>query len=225
MKSANENTNLARQRLDNTRFYDSLRQAIVIVRGFMAFSRFRQLAKLMTVFVTFTLTGFSINTKAKLLQALEQIYKDDQRYRSFDDDIIINEDDLAYADMINLMKVEAIFKRYGWPNVLTIDDKAHIALFLVIQHTSLKKQLQYAPLIWKAAREGKLRKSQAAMLDDRMAVAHGKPQIYGSQIVCDAATNECYVHPIAEPETVDARRGEMGMEPLATYVARWEIKL
>jgi len=60
-----------------------------------------------------------------------------------------------------------------------------------------------------------------AYLTDRVAVAAGKEQTYGTQVGCgpDGAGPRT---PIAEPETVDERRAAAGLAPLADYFAEMD---
>ena len=62
-----------------------------------------------------------------------------------------------------------------------------------------------------------------ALLEDRVALRQGKKQIYGSQIGVDPDTGEHYVQPLEDPDNVDKRRAEVGLEPIANYVKLWRI--
>ena len=52
---------------------------------------------------------------------------------------------------------------------------------------------------------------------------NGLPQIYGSQVVMDQETGEWKIYDLAKPETVDARRAAVGLEPLKDYAARFDV--
>ena len=75
-----------------------------------------------------------------------------------------------------------------------------------------------------AVKNGKVNGSSLALLEDRVALRQGKKQIYGSQIARDPETQTHYVLPLDDPDNVDKRRAEVGLEPLANYVIRWQIK-
>ena len=63
-----------------------------------------------------------------------------------------------------------------------------------------------------------------ALLEDRVLVRKGLPQIYGSQVQCDPKTwDHCYVLPIRDEATVNVLRARVGLEPLQQYLAQWDI--
>jgi hypothetical protein len=66
---------------------------------------------------------------------------------------------------------------------------------------------------------GQAEPSHLALLTDRVRVAEGRPQVYGTQY-CRAEAGEFGPFPIEDPEYVDARREEVGMEPFADYDRR-----
>ena len=63
---------------------------------------------------------------------------------------------------------------------------------------------------------GEVCASHIAYLDDRLAVAFGKAQHYGTQLRLGPDGLEPL--PIEDPESVDERRMSVGLEPLAEYV-------
>jgi len=75
-----------------------------------------------------------------------------------------------------------------------------------------------------AVKHGKAQASNLALLEDRVALGQGKKQIYGSQIGRDPETQLYYVSPLEDPDNVDKRREAVGLQPLAEYVSRWQIK-
>jgi hypothetical protein len=56
---------------------------------------------------------------------------------------------------------------------------------------------------------------ELAYLTDRVRVARGEPQLYGTQF------GRCGPHPIEDPDALDERRGAVGLEPFADYAARF----
>ena len=176
-----------------------------------------------------------INLNKPLAAQLDSIYNDDQKYRREISEIenkygwdskemknhwkIIQE-----KDSINLIKVSSILDKYGWLGVDVIGQNGNNALFLVIQHSDLTTQEKYLPMMRDAVKIGKANSSSLALLEDRVALRQGKRQIYGSQIARDPETQIHYVLPLDDPDNVDKRRAEVGLEPLANYVIRWQIK-
>ena len=175
------------------------------------------------------------NLNKPLVATLDSIYVEDQKYRQQIDGIkkkygweskemkdhwkIINE-----KDSINLIKVKAILDKYGWLGTDVVGGQGNSTLFLVIQHSDQATQEKYLPMMREAVKKGKAEGSSLALLEDRVALRQGKKQIYGSQIGRDLETQLYYVSPLEDPDNVDKRRAEVGLQPLAEYVSHWQIK-
>jgi hypothetical protein len=65
-------------------------------------------------------------------------------------------------------------------------------------------------------RNGELSRQQYALLTDRVLLAQGKKQRYGSQV--EVKDGQSVPLPLDDAEHVDARRATMGLEPLADYL-------
>jgi len=127
-------------------------------------------------------------------------------------------------DSINLIKVKALLDKYGWLGSDVIGGQGNSTLFLVIQHSNQATQEKYLPMMREAVKNGKAEGKSLALLEDRVALGQGKKQIYGSQIGRNPKTKLYYVLPLLDPETVDRRRAEVGLQPLAEYVTYWQMK-
>ncbi|MBJ7428141.1 MAG: hypothetical protein JHD28_04170 [Bacteroidia bacterium] len=175
------------------------------------------------------------NLNKPLVALLDSIYIEDQTYRKQLDGIkkkygresnelkdhwkIIIE-----KDSINLIKVKSILDKYGWLGADVVGMQGNSTLFLVIQHSNQVTQEKYLPMMREAVKNGKAQGSSLALLEDRVALGQGKRQIYGSQIGRDPETQISYVLPLEDPDNVDKRRAEVGLEPLSDYVSRWQIQ-
>ena len=175
------------------------------------------------------------NLNKPLVAQLDSIYKEDQKYRLQIDQIekkygwesnemkahrkIINE-----KDSINLIKVKSFLDKYGWLGADVAGNQGNSTLFLVIQHSDQGTQEKYLPMMREAVKNGKATGSSLALLEDRVALGQGKKQIYGSQIGRDNETKLYFVSPLEDPDNVDKRRAEVGLQPLAEYVNHWQIK-
>ena len=130
---------------------------------------------------------------------------------------------MMYKDSIHLIKITEILDKYGWVGADKIGGQANQTLFIVIQHSGLKTQQKYLPMIREAVKIGNANRSALALLEDRVALREGKRQIYGSQIGYNKETNKSYVLPLDDPDNVDKRRAEVGLELLADYLKSWDI--
>lgn len=176
-----------------------------------------------------------INLNKPLAAQLDSVYIEDQKYRKE-----ISEIENKYGwgskemqdnwkliqekDSINLIKVTYILDKYGWLGADVVGEQGSSALFLVIQHSDITTQEKYLPMMRDAVKNGKANGSSLALLEDRVALRKNKKQIYGSQIGRDPETQIHYVLPLDDPDNVDKRRAEVGLEPLADYVSHWQIK-
>ena len=163
---------------------------------------------------------------------LDTIYTEDQQYRMQIDSVEkkygwnskemqahwkkINDKDSA-----NLIKIKQLLDNYGWLGTDVVGVEGNSTIFLVVQHADLKTQEKYLPMMRTAVKNGKAKGSDLALLEDRVALREGKRQIYGSQIGRDPETQKYYVQPLEDPDNVDKRRAEVGLQPLSEYVNHW----
>ncbi|MNQ90635.1 hypothetical protein D3C85_1059860 [compost metagenome] len=131
---------------------------------------------------------------------------------------------MNYKDSLNLFKVTKILDTKGWVGKDVVGEEANKTLFLVIQHADLQTQQKYLPMMQEAVKKGNANGANLALLEDRVALRQGKKQIYGSQIGRDKETNKYYVSILEDPDNVDKRRAEIGLQPMADYVSKWQIK-
>lgn len=130
---------------------------------------------------------------------------------------------INFKDSINLIKVLKILDEKGWVGKNKVGARANSALFLVIQHSDLKIQQKYLPMMKEAVKNGSANSNSLALLEDRIALREGRKQIYGSQIGTNQITQTQYVLPLDDPDNVDKRRAAVGLENLAEYVKNWNI--
>ncbi|MDB5029801.1 DUF6624 domain-containing protein [Mucilaginibacter sp.] len=168
-----------------------------------------------------------------LIAELLIIYYDDQHYRLQLDNIsqkygmsspeikakwqLINK-----LDSVNQQKVETIIDKYHWPKSNEIDKEGSNAIFLVIQHAKLAMKLKYLPLIKEAYKMDLVTAPDMALLEDRINTMQHKKQLYGSQLIGDG-TGKYYVEPLEDPDNVDKRRAEMGLQPMNEYLKYWKM--
>ena len=128
---------------------------------------------------------------------------------------------ISMYDSINVLKVTAIIDKYGWQGRDVVGASGNEAVFLVIQHADSATQDKYLPVMREAVKNKKAQPSALALLEDRVALKHGKMQTYGSQITGDA--NGMFLAPLTDPDNVDKRRAEVGLEPLAEYLKSFQM--
>jgi hypothetical protein len=117
-----------------------------------------------------------------------------------------------YADSTNVVFVEAVFKKYGYPGKLLVGEPTNEAAWYVIQHSP--KINQYMPIMKTAAEKGELPFHLYAMMLDRQLMNEGKEQIYGSQatsrLLKNGKNSGWFIWPIKDVEHVNERRKKAG---------------
>lgn len=122
-------------------------------------------------------------------------------------------------DKANTARVRVIVEKYGWPNHKLVGKEGTDAAFLIIQHADYAFQKQVLPLVKKAYQTKELTGQDYALLLDRVLVAEGKPQVYGTQAmpISEWKNKEPVLRPIQDEANVDKRRAKVGLMPLADY--------
>mgnify|MGYP006865024451 FL=1 len=119
--------------------------------------------------------------------------------------------------LINEQKVAKILKD-EWPSLNEIGEQGNLTICNVLQHSSPETRLKYLPLMRQAVKNKELSPWLLARTEDRIATDRGQLQIYGGQIKYYPETESFDVWPIKDPENVDKRRAEIGLEPMAEYL-------
>ena len=132
-------------------------------------------------------------------------------------------DSIGKYDSINLIKVEKIVDKYGWLGPEVIGEQGNSTIFLVIQHSNTQVQKKYLPEMRKAVEKKAARPDEVAMLEDRIAIASGELQIYGTQLQGNV-DGSYVVSPLVDPGKVDERRASVGLPPMAVYLSQWNMK-
>ncbi|MFH8937742.1 DUF6624 domain-containing protein [Streptomyces griseosporeus] len=121
-------------------------------------------------------------------------------------------------------RLNEIMDRVGWPTADLVGAEAARAAWLIAQHADrqLDVQRRALALLEQAVSEGRAEARDLAFLRDRTLVNEGRPQIYGTQIagVRDGAP---VPWPCEDPDGVDARRAEVGIEPFEEYVGKFRV--
>jgi hypothetical protein len=167
-------------------------------------------------------------------RVLDTVRAFDQGYRSIQNSILKEKkvDSVALArnsqlmnhyDSLNMTKVDAIINTYGWLGPDEVGDDGAETLFLVVQHADLAHQLKYLDLLKTAIQSGHAHKRWFPLMQDRILVAQGKLQIFGTQLGMQTDTKEWFIFPLADPENVDDRRHEYDLPPMQEYLDRYYL--
>lgn len=164
---------------------------------------------------------------------LERIFKSDQnvRYRFIKanganprDSVLVDSilTEMREVDRQNLAEIKDIIAANGWVGKDKVGSACTV-IWLIIQHSDINTQKEMLPIFRSAVATGDLDASSVAMLEDRIMVAEGKPQIYGTQLHEDENGN-LIPHQLQSPEQVDDFRRQVGLPPLSEYLKDMQKK-
>jgi uncharacterized protein DUF6624 len=120
-------------------------------------------------------------------------------------------------DADNTARMKVVLQQYGWPGPELVGRDGTEAAFVLVQHADYTLQKEALPLVRNAYLTGSLKGQDFALLQDRVLVKEGKPQIYGTQFKITG--QELIPDPIEDEQNVDRRRAEVGLPSLAEYLA------
>ena len=160
---------------------------------------------------------------ARELLAMEQR---DQEARSRATKAVVLKDsdigaEILRVDRANTKRLKEITDEFGWPGRTLVGERASRSAWILAQHADADLEFQKRALdLMEAMPEGEVIERDVAFLTDRVLVAEGKKQRYGTQLECRGGEVVGRTD-IADEENVDARRAKVGMEPFDTYKRSW----
>ena len=111
----------------------------------------------------------------------------------------------------------------SWPGFRLVGPDGEQAAWLIAQVGDADLQRRCLEHLDLAVDGGDAPAMHLACLVDRVRMADGRPQVYGSQWVV-GADGHLAPWPIADPAAVDARRARVGLEPLDVQRADMEAR-
>ena len=132
--------------------------------------------------------------------------------------------DFARQDSVfaaNNMRMRAILAAHGWPGRSLVGEEGSHGAWLLLQHADRDLPLQRTALelLERAVRAGEASGQDFAYLTDRVRLADGRQQVYGTQLQYD--NRGCASpKPSEDAATLDARRASVGLEPMSVYIDR-----
>lgn len=125
------------------------------------------------------------------------------------------------VDRVNTERFQALLARCGWPGRAAHGDEALKHAWLLVERGQhdLAFQKQALALVEAAAAGGERQDGRFAELFDRVAVAEGRAQHYGTQL--DTPRDQpcaIFFKPFDKLALVEARRAQLGMGKLYDYL-------
>lgn len=124
------------------------------------------------------------------------------------------------VDVENTAWFRGVLDRHGWPRRSEVGRDASIAAWLLAQHADhdVEFQRRCLSLLEAAVEEGEADPSHLAYLTDRVWLADGRPQLYGTQFwYGPEGDGDLQPQPIEDVGGVDDRRRCLGLGTLAEY--------
>ena len=129
-----------------------------------------------------------------------------------------DEEAVKAVDAENLPWLKQVIREHRWPGSSLAGTDGASAAWLLVQHADADPafQRQCLDLMTTAAGQGEASRGHLAYLTDRVLLAEGAPQGYGTQ----ATIRDGRYVPmnLRDPVGVDERRASVGLPPLAEYL-------
>jgi hypothetical protein len=126
---------------------------------------------------------------------------------------------LGEGDEARTERLKEIIEQHGWPTFDLVGKRGEDAAWAIAQHSDLDPEFQReaVELLRDAVADGQASPGNLAYLEDRVAVASGEPQVYGTQVGC-GRDGPKPATPVRDRATLDERRTEAGLKPMAAYL-------
>lgn len=123
-------------------------------------------------------------------------------------------------------RLKEVIAEFGWPTISKVGPISCSEAWLIVQHSDHDLEFQKEVLeIFKSLPEGEVNRVNIAMLEDRVRMNEGIPQLYGTQWVAKDDKQVPYM--LEDPEHVEERRKSMGLDTMADnlrHLQEWSKK-
>ncbi|MGH7744418.1 MAG: DUF6624 domain-containing protein [Candidatus Dormibacteria bacterium] len=126
-------------------------------------------------------------------------------------------DEVVRIDQDNTQWLKNVVDRHGWPGQSLAGHQGAAAAWLLVQHADRDPRFQRRCLdLMRSMPPDEVEPQHIAYLTDRVLLAEGAPQLYGTQLQqANGVYQPCHQ---ADPQGVDQRRAAVGLPPLADYL-------
>lgn len=110
-------------------------------------------------------------------------------------------------------RMKEIVAQRGWPGKSLVGEDGARAAWIIVQHEDMDHPFQRSclELMRQAFEKGEVRARELSFLTDRVLVAEGSPQMYGTQGAIGSPSPE-------EEARLDANRLALGLEPWRVFI-------
>jgi hypothetical protein len=165
-------------------------------------------------------------TQPELREQILAMERDDQAARTNQSEVGDSKeanDRVRQIDQQHLPILRSIAARQGFPTAAAIGKDGVDAFWLLVQHADADREFQEEMLqvITPRAKSGEIDGSKFALLTDRVLLAKGKPQRYGTQARLDDGKYRIGI--VEDEPQLEARRRAMGLMPISDYLCMLEV--
>lgn len=111
-----------------------------------------------------------------------------------------------------------ILDTYGWPTKEMAGEYGNWTISNVIQHSDNEVRVQHLPMMKQGVKDKKLEPRFLVRAEDRIATERGGLQIYDGQMKYYPETKSFNLWPVFDPENIDKRRTEIGLDSIAIFL-------
>lgn len=143
---------------------------------------------------------------------------DDFLRENHDTDVVLR---LKHADSDNRSWLKAVVQEYGWPGKSLVGEDGAHAAWLIGQHANDDREFQENCLrCMNAIGPTEVAPEDIAYLTDRVRLAQGKGQLFGTQL--DFANGKLVLKKVDDREGLNLRRQQIGMPSIESYLKHAE---
>ena len=127
-------------------------------------------------------------------------------------------DRIAEVDRDNTAWLRQVLDARGWPDTTLVGHDGAKAAWLLVQHADHDPAFQRAALtrMQAAVESGRADRSDFALLTDRVLLAEGRPQRYGTQFQT-GDDGIMRMQPVEDADALDGLRARVGLPAIAEY--------
>ena len=122
------------------------------------------------------------------------------------------------SDSTHIVELDSLIELWGWPGQnLVGQDQLNSAITLLL-HSPLRYQKKYLPEVEESVESGELPLLSLAYLTDKIRLAEGEKQVYGTQLTLNDSTEKYELYPVEDIINLDKRRIEVGLDSIHIYL-------
>jgi len=153
-----------------------------------------------------------------LIPLLNTVYRNDQQYRSTSNKQLFTENRARQQklDARNVKIITRVLDNHGWLSREDVGEVGARAINAVMIHAPRGVKIKYYLVMIDALRNGKTDPQSVALFEDKLNLALGRRQHYGSQVITYEGKSTLW--PVTDIAGLEARRREIRLLPIDTYI-------